>query len=174
MLRVPHRLGRNFKEKSLPMSATLDPHSIGPSSPHRSIDDGIGRLTLFIGGIAWIHQRAFGIYTKTTGHTAPRRRHTSTRRIGSDRDCHGCSHIGTGVLGHRHVGGEPCWHRSRRRPRTENSRSPARGVLTAHPAAIGVPQKSTDRLEERDRLDSVLNRVHHSESALGKSPTGLN
>lgn len=33
---------------------------------------------------------------------------------------------------------------------------------------LGFLKSQLDRLEERDRLDSVLNRVHHSESALGK------
>ena len=33
---------------------------------------------------------------------------------------------------------------------------------------LGFLKSQLDRLEERDRLDSVLNRVNHSESALGK------
>ena len=127
-------------------------------------------LSFFIGGIAWIHQRAFWhLYQKTTGHPAPRRSNRQARGVLALTGIAMCA----AMLGHASwaigtwaaslVGIAAVVVPERR----------IQEVLHAESSQhirqrLGFLKSQLDRLEERDRLDSVLNRVHHSESALGK------
>ena len=127
-------------------------------------------ITLCIGGIAWIHQHLYWrLYQKTSGHAAPKR--SSNQSIGVI--------VGTGcAMGCAMLGSAP-WALGTWALSTASIVAvliPGRkveDVLHAESAQhleqrLGFLKSQLDRLEERNRLDSVLNRVAHSESALGK------
>lgn len=127
-------------------------------------------ITLCIGGIAWIHQHLYWrLYQKTSGHAAPKR--SANQSIGVL--------VATGcAMGCAMLGSAPwalsTWAASTAGivavlipgPKVED-------VLHTETAQhleqrLGFLKSQLDRLEEWNRLDSVLNRVAHSESALGK------
>ena len=127
-------------------------------------------LALFIGGIAWIHQRAFWhLYQKTTGHTAPRRSNKQAQGVLALTGAAMCAAmlspapwaIGTWAVSLVGIVAVIVPERE------------IQEVLHAESSQhiqqrLSFLKSQLNRLEERDRLDSVLNRVNHSESALGK------
>jgi hypothetical protein len=127
-------------------------------------------ITLCIGGIAWIHQHLYWrLYQKTSGHATPKR--SANQSIGVL--------VATGcAMGCAMLGSAP-WALSTWAASTAGIVAvliPGRkveDVLHTETAQhleqrLGFLKSQLDRLEERNRLDSVLNRVAHSESALGK------
>ena len=127
-------------------------------------------ITLCIGGIAWIHQHLYWrLYQKTSGHATPKRSANQSIGVLVATGCAmGCAMLGSAswALG--------TWAASA--AGIVAVLIPGRkveDVLHTETAQhleqrLGFLKSQLDRLEERNRLDSVLNRVAHSESALGK------
>ena len=131
---------------------------------------GLLAITLCISGIACVHQRMYWqLYVKTTGHAAPKRSDRQWVGVAAFTGCAIVSFflnstplaVGTwavsmaGVMAaiipgykiHEVLHTESAQHIEQR---------------------LGFLKNQLDRLEERNRLDSVLHRVAISESALGK------
>jgi hypothetical protein len=127
-------------------------------------------ISLLIGGIAWIHQRAFWhLYQKTTGHTAPNRSKKQGPFVLALTGAAVCAVIlgftpwTIGAWAASLVGIAAVIVPERRIEEVLHAQS------SKHiEQRLRFLKSQLDRLEERDRLDSVLNRVNHSESALGK------
>ena len=127
-------------------------------------------ITLCIGGIAWIHQHLYWrLYQKTSGHAAPKRSANQSIGVLVATGCAmGCAMLGSapwalGTWAASTAGIVAVLIAGRK----------VEDVLHTETAQhlgqrLGFLKSQLDRLEERNRLDSVLNRVAHSESALGK------
>lgn len=127
-------------------------------------------ITLCIGGIAWIDQHLYWrLHQKISEHATPKR--SANQSIGVL--------VATGcAMGCTMLGSAP-WALGTWAASTAGIVAvliPGRkveDVLHTETAQhleqrLGFLKSQLDRLEERNRLDSVLNRVAHSESALGK------
>lgn len=127
-------------------------------------------LALLIGGIAWIHQRTFWhLYQKTTGHTTPKKRDKQARNVLALTVIAMCAAMlgpaswAIGTWAASLVGIAAVIVPERKIQEVLHAES------SQHiQQRLGFLKSQLDRLEERDRLGSVLNRVNHSESALGK------
>ncbi len=127
-------------------------------------------IALCIGGIAWIHQRSYWqLYHKTSGHTLPK--HSTKKSIGI-LALTGCALCMTMVGADDIALG--AWAASLAgilalvAPEREIQNLTYAESSQHLRHRLGFLKSQLDRLEERSRLDSVLNRVSHSEYALGK------
>lgn len=127
-------------------------------------------LALCIGGIVWVHQHVYWqLYQKTSGHIVPE---------GSAKKSIGILTLTGVAVGSAALGPDPLalgsWAVSLAGITALSI--PEHGIQVVLQGEssqhirqrLGFLKGQLDRLEERNRLDSVLNRVAHSESALGK------